>query len=252
MGALTVLGVGLAVNELRWELAPGYVASLACGWWDGPDRGTLPLEDMVPIAETLEPVRRRRAMQGIVVGLADQLASVGGAGRRAEHAGEVGRVLVVDECRQSGNVSEAIAAALLDDDEHLLQEAILAGPPPLGHGAAPLERVRAFARAYTEFLDRNVDLLLAADRGAPAARHRSGAYACWLAHLRGVLAADGGGVYPADAGTGTGHDGDAEGAAHAVLALLDPRRDAEIATALSDLAAHGNAAKLPKTIVAKH
>jgi hypothetical protein len=47
---------GLAVNELRWELAPGFVASLACGWWDGPDRGTLPLEDMVPIAETLEPV----------------------------------------------------------------------------------------------------------------------------------------------------------------------------------------------------
>ena len=31
------------------------------------------------------------------------------------HASELGRVLVVDECRQSGNVSEAVAAALLDE-----------------------------------------------------------------------------------------------------------------------------------------
>jgi hypothetical protein len=29
-------------------------------------------------------------------------------------------------------------------------------------------------------------------------------------------------------------------------------RDAEIASALSDLAAHGNAARLPKSIVVKH
>ena len=31
-----------------------------------------------------------------------------------EHARECGRLLVVDECRKSGNVSEALAAAVLD------------------------------------------------------------------------------------------------------------------------------------------
>jgi 2-oxoisovalerate dehydrogenase E1 component len=31
-----------------------------------------------------------------------------------EHAGDVGRLLVVDEGRRSGGISEAIAAALLD------------------------------------------------------------------------------------------------------------------------------------------
>ena len=161
------------------------------------------------LARLVEVARDLAAERGLIEVSVDEIAARAGVGKGTVY-------------RAFGDKA-GIAAALLDDDERLLQEAILAGPPPLGHGAAPLERVRAFARAYTEFLDRNVDLLLAADRGAPAARHRSGAYAFWLAHLRGVLAAHGGGEHPpADAGTGTDHHGDAEGAAHAVLALLDP------------------------------
>jgi 2-oxoisovalerate dehydrogenase E1 component len=38
------------------------------------------------------------------------------AGEVLEHAGEVGKLLVVDECRRSGNVSEALAAAVLDSN----------------------------------------------------------------------------------------------------------------------------------------
>src|SRR5690606_13184581 len=75
-----------------------------------------------------------------------------------------------------------IAVALLDDDERALQEAILSGPPPLGRGAPALDRLRAFAASYLDLLERSVDLLLVADRGAPGARHRSGAYAFWLDH----------------------------------------------------------------------
>ncbi len=40
-------------------------------------------------------------------------------------------------------------------------------------------------------------------------------------------------------------------AAHRYLHAVDGR-DAEIASALSDLAAHGDAARLPKSIVIKH
>jgi polyketide synthase 12 len=45
-----------------------------------------------------------------------------------------------------------IFAALLDDDEQAFQQQILAGPPPLGPGAPPLDRLIAYGRARTAFL----------------------------------------------------------------------------------------------------
>jgi AcrR family transcriptional regulator len=42
--------------------------------------------------------------------------------------------------------------ALLDDDERAFQERVLSGPPPLGPGAAPLDRLVAYGRARTGFL----------------------------------------------------------------------------------------------------
>jgi AcrR family transcriptional regulator len=45
-----------------------------------------------------------------------------------------------------------IFAALLDDDELAFQQQVLAGPPPLGPGAAPLDRLIAYGTARTGFL----------------------------------------------------------------------------------------------------
>ena len=45
-----------------------------------------------------------------------------------------------------------IFAALLDDDERAFQEQVLSGPPPLGPGAAPLDRLIAYGRARIDFL----------------------------------------------------------------------------------------------------
>ena len=45
-----------------------------------------------------------------------------------------------------------IFQALLDDDERDFQAQVLAGPPPLGPGAAPLDRLIAYGRARTGFL----------------------------------------------------------------------------------------------------
>ena len=55
-----------------------------------------------------------------------------------------------------------IFAALLDDDERAFQHEVLAGPPPLGPGAAPLDRLVAYGRARTSFLIGHRDIARAA------------------------------------------------------------------------------------------
>jgi AcrR family transcriptional regulator len=51
-----------------------------------------------------------------------------------------------------------IFAALLDDDERAFQHEVLAGPPPLGPGAAPLDRLIAYGRARTTFMTEHRDI----------------------------------------------------------------------------------------------
>jgi len=55
-----------------------------------------------------------------------------------------------------------IFAALLDDDEQAFQQRVLAGAPPLGPGAAPLDRLIAYGRARTSFLIERCDIARAA------------------------------------------------------------------------------------------
>ena len=66
-----------------------------------------------------------------------------------------------------------IFRALLDDDEHAFQQQVLSGPPPLGPGAAPLERQIAFGRARADFLIDHREIARAALDGSqpiPAGR----------------------------------------------------------------------------------
>jgi polyketide synthase 12 len=55
-----------------------------------------------------------------------------------------------------------IFQALLDDDERAFQEQVLYGPPPLGPGAAPLDRLIAYGRARIGFLIEHRDIARAA------------------------------------------------------------------------------------------
>ena len=48
-----------------------------------------------------------------------------------------------------------IFQALLDDDEREFQERVLSGPPPLGPGAPPLDRLIAYGQARIDYLLRN-------------------------------------------------------------------------------------------------
>lgn len=77
-----------------------------------------------------------------------------------------------------------LAEALLDDAERRLQERLLTGPPPLGWGAPPGERLVAFARAYLDLLAAHADLVVEVEQGA---RFHSGAYSGWHAHVAGLL-----------------------------------------------------------------
>ena len=76
-----------------------------------------------------------------------------------------------------------LALALLDEGEREVQEAVLRGPPPLGPGAPPGERLRAFFSAMLGLLEEHRELLLASETGLPTARFRIAVYAAWHQHI---------------------------------------------------------------------
>jgi AcrR family transcriptional regulator len=76
-----------------------------------------------------------------------------------------------------------LAVALLDEREQELQAKILTGPPPLGPGAAAVERVTAFLDAYLDLLDRHVELFMDSENASDGARYRIGSYRLWHRHL---------------------------------------------------------------------
>jgi AcrR family transcriptional regulator len=95
---------------------------------------------------------------------------------------------------------------LLDEDEKVHQQAFMFGPPPLGPGAAPIDRLLAYGRARLAFTWDHRALLSDANRdpqnrfNSPATLHRT--------HVRSLLAA-------ADT------TGDLDAQTDALLALLD-------------------------------
>jgi AcrR family transcriptional regulator len=98
--------------------------------------------------------------------------------------------------------------ALLDHSEKKFQAALLGGPPPLGPGAPPVERLRAFGRALLRRTYDELDLQLAAEatpdrRFTPAPRR----------FLRGHLVLLLREAVP---------DGDSELLAHTLMSAVDP------------------------------
>jgi AcrR family transcriptional regulator len=79
----------------------------------------------------------------------------------------------------------SIAVALLDAHERALQSRLMEGPPPLGPGAPPVERLSAFYDAMLDLLDKHVHLVLGTEVGA--SRFATGAYGFWRAHVRSLL-----------------------------------------------------------------
>jgi AcrR family transcriptional regulator len=117
-----------------------------------------------PPAERADAARNRRLLlataREIIAGQgADKLTMDGLADRAGLGKGTV--------FRRFGSRA-GIFAALLDDDERDFQEQVLAGPPPLGPGAPPLDRLIAYGRARIDFLIGHLDIA----RGALDGRER--------------------------------------------------------------------------------
>lgn len=95
---------------------------------------------------------------------------------------------------------------LLDEDEQALQHAFMFGPPPLGPGAPPLERLIAFGHERLTFVERHRELLSETNR-APEIRYGP-PYVVSHTHVRLLLSA-------------ANSTGDLDAQADALLALLD-------------------------------
>ncbi|WP_432249534.1 TetR/AcrR family transcriptional regulator [Streptomyces sanyensis] len=79
----------------------------------------------------------------------------------------------------------SVAVALLDEHERRLQGQLIYGPPPLGPGAPPAERLSAFYLAMLDLLERHLPLALGAEVGPD--RYTTGAYGFWRVHVRTLL-----------------------------------------------------------------
>lgn len=95
---------------------------------------------------------------------------------------------------------------LLDEDEKAHQHAMLFGPPPLGPGAPPLERLLAYGRERLAFVDKHHALL--SDVGRDAQMRFNAPMALHHIHIRVLLQS-------------AGTTGDLDAQAAALMALLD-------------------------------
>ncbi|MFC4055088.1 TetR/AcrR family transcriptional regulator [Actinomadura syzygii] len=73
--------------------------------------------------------------------------------------------------------------AVLDEREREFQTAFIQGPPPLGPGAPPGDRLRAFLHALADRTEAQADLLLTAESDPADARFRDGSYGLYHRHL---------------------------------------------------------------------
>jgi AcrR family transcriptional regulator len=114
----------------------------------GPvERPVLPLG--APRAERADAVRNRRHLLATA---RTMLAEQGGADSLTmDDLAERARLGKGTVFRRFGTRA-GIFHALLADDEQAFQEQVMAGPPPLGPGADPVERLVAYGRARIAFM----------------------------------------------------------------------------------------------------
>lgn len=149
---------------------------------DTPRKKELPLTGQGS-AERVDAVRNR----GKVMVAARDIVAIHGAegltmGAVAKEAGVGVGTIYRRFTDQAG-----LAHALLSEQEEQFQADFLHGPPPLGPGAAPDQRIRAFLHAYVDRLESESTLLLVAESNSALARFENGAYRLHHQHVAGLI-----------------------------------------------------------------
>lgn len=114
------------------------------------------------------------AARGVAAVSMDDVAAAAGVGKGTLY-------------RRFGDKS-GLASALLDERESQLQRDLLSGPPPLGPGAEPVDRLAAFVDAYLGFVITHLDLVAMSQTASAGARLRIGSHRLWVRHCDMLLA----------------------------------------------------------------
>ncbi len=140
----------------------------------------LPIVDDGPV-ERADAARNREALMAAARRLVDSCGvNALTMDALAEEAG-VGKGTVFRRFRSRAG----LMAAILNESESQWQAAVISGPPPLGPGAEPLERLLAFGRSRLEINLRHADLINAAS--AATGQHSYAAYSFASMHTRYLL-----------------------------------------------------------------
>jgi AcrR family transcriptional regulator len=143
------------------------------------DRRLLPLVD-APAPERRDAARNRLALLEAAQRLVDHCGADGVTMDAVAAAAGVGKGTVFRRFHSR----EGLMAALLDHSETEWQAAVMSGPPPLGPGADPWERLMAFGRSRLETTLMHADLIRHAGR---AGSRSFAAYSFAAMHLRHLL-----------------------------------------------------------------
>ncbi|WP_219470091.1 TetR/AcrR family transcriptional regulator [Nonomuraea rhizosphaerae] len=142
----------------------------------------------LPIIGQPQPERAdaARNRQKIIAVAARMLAECGAERLSLDEVARAACVGVGTVYRRFGDRA-GLAYALIDEQERRFQEAFLSGPPPIGPGAPPIERVTAFLHALVDRVVEQHDLFRLLELGSPKGRF-GGPYGVHHTHVAALLA----------------------------------------------------------------
>jgi AcrR family transcriptional regulator len=141
--------------------------------------------------ERADAARNRRAIMAATERLLAAHSPAEVSVERIAEAAGVGKATVFHRFGSRAELMQAVA----HERAGALRAAVLDGPPPLGPGAPPRERLMAFIDALMDHASRSIGLLTAAEhalltsKNPDAARQENPVYVFWHGHITALLAA---------------------------------------------------------------
>jgi AcrR family transcriptional regulator len=141
--------------------------------------------------ERADAARNRRAIMRAAEELLERYEPAEVSMERVAAAAGVGKATVFHRFGSRAELMQALA----HDRVEALRVATGSGPPPLGPGAPPRERLMAFIDALIDHASRSIGLLTAQEHAAltsksgTTSRHEHPIYRFWHDHIAGLIAA---------------------------------------------------------------